>query len=175
MPPHCDSLDGPVVRAARRALGEEDVTLVLPFVPKTGEKDVTELFHKVLHARKADPVSREVADEHFFDTVVRLHRAGEGAPFTGLKPAGLDVGPVIPVAEHAAESGESHALEEVLVSVVRSEVKRRLRHLAHLRPEAGHGVDHAREYVKASLGLQVWAHGLYTAARTEPHAAAHEH
>jgi hypothetical protein len=164
-----------VVRAARRALGEERVAVVLPFVPKAAEKEVTELFHKVVHARKADPVSRDVADEHFFDTVVRLHRAGEGAPFTGLKPAGLDVGPVIPVAEHAAESGDGRALEDILVDVVRAEVQRRLRHLAHLRPEMEHGVDHAREYVKASLGLQVWAHALYTAAQTEPHAAAHEH
>jgi hypothetical protein len=32
MPPHCDSLDGPVVTAARRALDAGNVDLVLPFV-----------------------------------------------------------------------------------------------------------------------------------------------
>jgi hypothetical protein len=33
MPPHCDSLDGPVVTAAREALDTTDVDLILPFVP----------------------------------------------------------------------------------------------------------------------------------------------
>ena len=32
MPPHCDSIDGPVVKAAIRALDEGSVELVLPFV-----------------------------------------------------------------------------------------------------------------------------------------------
>jgi hypothetical protein len=27
-----------------------------------------------------------LADTHFFETVVRLHRLGEGESFTGLKP-----------------------------------------------------------------------------------------
>jgi hypothetical protein len=30
---------------------------------------------------------------------IRLHRAGEGAAFTGLKPSGGDVGPAIPAAD----------------------------------------------------------------------------
>jgi tetratricopeptide (TPR) repeat protein len=37
--------------------------------------------------------------------VVRIHRAGEGAPYTGLKPAGLSEGPIIPIAEKAIEIG----------------------------------------------------------------------
>jgi hypothetical protein len=32
MPPHCASIDGPVVKAAIRALDEGSVALVLPFV-----------------------------------------------------------------------------------------------------------------------------------------------
>ena len=95
MPPHCDSMDGPVVTAAREALDKEDVKLVLPYVTASASADVRLAFDKVLRARKAGPDAREVADLYFYETVVRLHRAGEGAPYTGLKPAGLDVGPVI--------------------------------------------------------------------------------
>lgn len=36
MPPHCDSLDGPVVTAARQALEAGDVDIVLPFVHADG-------------------------------------------------------------------------------------------------------------------------------------------
>jgi hypothetical protein len=175
MPPHCDSLDGPVVRAAQRALDDNNVGLVLPFVPKAAEGEVAQVFDKVVTARAAGAASREVADRHFFETVVRVHRAGEGAPYTGLKPAGLDVGPVIPVAEKAIESGHAKVLEDVLVTTVRDELARRFHHLGHLRAGADRGVDGARAYVEAMLGLQVWAHGLYQATKAKGHAAEHTH
>ena len=91
MPPHCDTMDGPVVAAARRALEKEDVNLILPYVKENASADVKLAFEKALRARKVDPTAREVADFYFFETAVRLHRAGEGAPYTGLKPAGFDV------------------------------------------------------------------------------------
>jgi hypothetical protein len=175
MPPHCDSLDGPVVRAARRALETTDVALVLPYVPKAGEREIIDAFEKVLATRKTGAVNREVADRYFFETVVRIHRAGEGAPFTGLKPAGLDVGPIIPIAERAIEGGNRQALEDALVQVVRSELAERFSDLEHLRGRAEGGVDEARAYVGAMLGLQVWAHGVYKATKARGHAAAHAH
>ena len=175
MPPHCDSLDGPVVRAAQRALDAGNVALVLPYVPKTGEKEVIHAFDQVVRARQTNTLCREVADRYFFETVVRIHRAGEGAPFTGLKPAGLDVGPVIPVAEKAIESGNAAALEDVLVTAVREQLADRFHHLRHFRENAEQGVDGARAYVQSMLGLQVWAHGLYQATRATGHAAGHTH
>lgn len=175
MPPHCDALDGPVVRAAQRALEAGDAALVLPFVPKLGEPEVLEAFQKVSRARQANATCREVADRYFFETVVRIHRAGEGAAFEGLKPAGLDVGPAIPAAEQAIATGDATALDGLLVTAVREELAQRLHHLGHLRGGAQEGVDRARAYVEAMLGLQVWAHGLYQAARAAGHAAAHVH
>ena len=50
-----------------------------------------------------------MADLYFFETVVRVHRAGEGAAYNGLKPAGLDEGPVIPIAEKAIETASPEA------------------------------------------------------------------
>ena len=76
----------------------------------------------MLRARKGDPAAREVADRYLFETVVRVHRAGEGAPDTGLKPAGLDEGPVIPVAEKAIETGSPDALIKTLTDTLRQEM-----------------------------------------------------
>src|SRR3989304_4457662 len=104
-PPPCDALDGPVVKAARRALEARDVNLVLPYVHKAGEAEIVKAFEKVIGIRESYPAAREGADLHFFETVVRVHRTGEGAPYTGLKPAGLDVGPAIPAAERGSEAG----------------------------------------------------------------------
>lgn len=175
MPPHCDTMDGPVVKAAMKALEAENVNIILPYVPKEGEEEVRRAFEKVVQVRNGGAVAREVSDLYFFETVVRLHRAGEGAPFTGLKPAGLDVGPVIPVAEKAIETGSPDALLDLLSDMVRTEVKHRFEHMMHLKAHADRDVDEAREYVKAMLGLQVYAHSLYENIKAEPHAGHHEH
>jgi len=175
MPPHCDSMDGPVVKAAMKALEAESVNIILPYVPKEGEEEVSRAFEKVVQARRGGAAAREVADLYFCETVVRVHRAGEGAPFTGLKPAGLDVGPVIPVAEKAIETGSPDALLDLLADMVRTEVKRRFEHMMHLKAHAEKGVDEARDYVSAMLGLQVYSHSLYENIKAEPHAGHHEH
>src|SRR6187200_3255119 len=125
MPPHCDSLDGPVVTAAKSALDTEDVGRILPYVKKDGEPEVRAAFDLVIKARSQGPEAREVADRYFYETAVRVHRAGEGAPYTGLKPAGLDVGPVIPIAERVIDTGDPMPLVEFLTGAVRHEVLHR--------------------------------------------------
>ncbi|MBI3993523.1 MAG: hypothetical protein HY342_09630 [Candidatus Lambdaproteobacteria bacterium] len=175
MPPHCDSLDGPVVTAARKALDADDVELILPYVPQSGEAEVRAVFEQVQRARRDGTAARDVAERYFFETVVRIHRAGEGAPFTGLKPAGLDTGPVIPVAEEAIESGSPDHLIHLLSDTLRHEISQRFAHLQHLRGHAGDDVAGARAYVESMLGLQVYSHQLFQAMHSDPHEGAHAH
>ena len=177
MPPHCDSLDGPVVTAARKALDATDVDLILPYVKEDGEAELRDAFDQAVKARAMGAEARDVADRWFFETAVRVHRAGEGAPFTGLKPAGLDVGPVIPAAERALDSGSTDELIDVLCASVRDQIALRHTHAMALKTHAEDGVEQAREYVEAMLGLQVWAHSVYKQVMTDPHAHAggHDH
>ncbi|MBI5422216.1 hypothetical protein HZA44_03725 [Candidatus Peregrinibacteria bacterium] len=177
MPPHCDTLDGPIVTMARKALEAGNVDLILPYAQKSGEGEIVEAFKKTMEARKAGGVAREVADLYFFETVVRLHRAGEGAPFTGLKPAGLSVGPIIPLAEKAIETGSPQELIASLKKVVDEEIQKRFDEMVHLKKHAAKSgsVDDAREYVEAMLGFQVYSHGLYTVAKAKAHEGGHGH
>ena len=179
MPPHCDSMDGPVVKAAMKALDSGDVRAVLPFVPEEGEAEVVETFEKVLNARAQSSDAKEVADKHFFETVVRVHRAGEGAPFTGLKPTGLGHGPVVPVAEKAVETESPEELVKLLTQTVEEQIRERFEHVMHLKREAtGKDVKEMREYVDAMLGLEVYSHTLYECAHAEVHGEGdhdHEH
>lgn len=175
MPPHCDSMDGPVVTAARQALEKEDVNLILPYVKEDASADVKSAFEKTLQARKVGPAAREVADLYFFETAVRLHRAGEGAPYTGLKPAGLDVGPVIPVAEKAIKVGSPDGLIRLLTDSLQQEVRHRFEHMKHLQDYSPRDVAKARKYVEAMLDLEVWSHQLYQAMKATPHEGGHEH
>lgn len=170
MPPHCDSLDGPVVTAARQALEAGDVDLVLPFVPPSAEDEVRATFARVRPARDLGDAAREVADRLFFETVVRLHRAGEGAPYTGLKPAGLDVGPVIPLAERAIETGSAQEVADYLAGALRGELDHRLATVTALAAAKDRSVSDGRAYVEAMLGFEVYSHHLLQAL----HAPAHE-
>src|SRR5574340_348706 len=97
---HCDTLDGPVVATARASLEKGDVTPVLKWVRKEDEKEIQELFNKTLIVRKQGKEAKELADMYFFETLVRIHRAGEGAPYTGLKAAGT-VEPSVAAADKA--------------------------------------------------------------------------
>jgi hypothetical protein len=157
------------------ALEAEEVELILPYVPKDGEGEIRECFERVLEVRTDGALARDVADRWFFETVVRVHRAGEGAPYTGLKPAGLDVGPVIPVAEKAIETGDPEALMDLLSQAVRGEAEERFHHMQHLREHADRGVEQARAYVEAMLGLQVWSHQVFHCMKADPHEGHHQH
>lgn len=174
MPPHCDTLDGPVVGAATEALEAGNVDLVLPYVPKKAEPEVRDCFVSVSNVRGLGSEARQVADRHFFETVVRLHREGEGEPFRGLKPAGLDPGPVIPIAEEAIHTGDPDDLIEALCEVVSERTRSQLSTVLELSHQASSGdVEANRAYVSAMLGLQVWAHKLVQYAESAPHEADH--
>ncbi|HET9908220.1 MAG TPA: DUF6448 family protein [Anaerolineales bacterium] len=175
MPPHCDSLSGPVVKMAKKALETGNVQYILPYVPEESENEVITVFDKVLPLHNQPNGAQEVADAFFFETVVRLHRAGEGAPYTGLKPAGLYEGPVIPIAEKSIETGSIEELKESLTNIIANEVEYRFAHLQFLKQFAEESVKDAREYVEAMLGLQVWSHKIYLAATSGLHNKNGEH
>jgi hypothetical protein len=85
---HCDSFDGPTVKDALKALETKNVNLVLKWISQDQEKDIVPLFHKTYGLRNGDKEVYAIVEKHFLETLVRLHRETEGAPFTGLKPAG---------------------------------------------------------------------------------------
>ena len=102
---HCDTLDGPVVKTARDALNIGDVTPILKWVKKENETEMKDLFKKTLTVRSKGKEAQELADMYFLETLVRLHRAGEGEPYNGLKPAGV-VEPAVVEADKALEAAQ---------------------------------------------------------------------
>ena len=161
MPPHCDTMDGPVVMAAKEALEKGNVNIILPWAPKEAENEIKKAFEKTVAARKLGKQAEEIADLWFFETIVRLHREGEGAPYTGLKPAGLDEGPVVPRAEKAIEEGNAKEVTEFLSHAVEEELQKRLEHAMSLKNYDRNDVDAAREYVEAELEFILYSHKLY--------------
>lgn len=161
---HCDGMDGPVVRAAQAALAKGDVNRVLIWVRKDDEAEIRRAFERTVSLRKLSPQARELADTYFFETLVRIHRAGEGAPFTGLKPTGRDLGPAIPAADRALRSGDMAPLTDLLIGQMRTGLLHRYQQAMATKDFKTQDIDAGREYVESYVTFIHFVEGMYEAA-----------
>lgn len=146
---HCDSMDGPVVTAARAALAAGDVALVLGWVRADDEPEIREAFARTLEVRRGGGTAAELADRWFFETLVRVHRAGEGAAYTGLKPAGYEPEQGIAAADQALHAGTAEALAPRLGEHVAAAVEERFQRVHGLADHDPSDVEAVRAYVEA--------------------------
>lgn len=158
---HCDTLDGPVVSTARVALEKGDVTPVLKWVKKEDEEEIRQAFDRAVNVRAKGPAARELADMYFFETLVRIHRAGEGAPYTGLKPE-KTVDPAIAAADKALESGNAEKLIAELTKRMASGIRERFQLALERKKHADQSVETGREFVEAYVEYVHYVERLHT-------------
>jgi hypothetical protein len=161
---HCDTLDGPVVSAARKALDTGNVNLVLVWVQKNDEPQLRQAFQKARNVRKAGGEARELADMYFFETLVRVHRAGEGAGYTGLKPAGTTEPPV--AADRAIESGKLQPLGKLIGERMEKGLHAHYEAVMEKKKYGPNDVEAGRAYSSAYVEFVHYAERLYDAAET---------
>ncbi len=178
---HCDTLDGPVVKTARAALEKGDVAPVLKWVKKENEAEIRDLFKKTITVRGKGKEAQELADMYFLETLVRLHRAGEGEPYTGLKPAGV-VEPAVVEADKALESGSVDNLVKLVTEAASKGIRGRFNKAKEAKKDADHSVEAGREFVEAYVQFTHYVEQLHidaTAAAAHhygtPKAATEEH
>lgn len=172
---HCDTLDGPVVMLARKALDTGNVNHVLPWVRAEDEPEIRHAFDHAMAVRTLGPHARELADRHFFETLVRVHRASEGAPFSGLKPAGADLGPAVPAADQALRDGSIDAVIKLLTEAVRAGVHRHFHDALRRRNFAADDVEAGRRYVAAYVPYVHYVERLWEDATSVAHGHHVEH
>ena len=157
---HCDTLDGPVVADARGALETGDVTPVLKWVSSGEEESIKVVFGHTLVVRKLGDDARNLADTYFFETLVRIHRAGEGAPYSGLKP-GTSVDPAIALADEAIANKSVEKLSNVLSEVLKNKLAKRFNAVISSEKNADESVEAGREYVQAYVEFTHFAEGIH--------------
>jgi hypothetical protein len=168
---HCDTMDGPVVAAAKTALEKKDVTPVLKWLRPEAEQEIKTAFARTLAVRDKGPEARELADQFFFETLVRLHRAGEGAPFTGLRPGGTKLEPAIEEADKALESGSPDKLVKLVTENAAAGIRKRFAKAHEKKAHAEHNVEAGREFVAAYVEYVHYVEGLHQAAQGAVHHA----
>jgi len=167
---HCDTLDGPVVESARHALNSGDVTPLLKWVPVDDEQLIRTAFKNTVSVRKLSGQAQKLADMYFFETLVRIHRAGEGAPYTGLKP-GAEIDPAIALADKALESGSVDKLVGVLSDATAKGIRERFRRALETKKHADESVTAGREFVEAYVIFTHYVEELHASVKggTEHH------
>jgi hypothetical protein len=157
---HCDTLDGPVIKDARIALSKKDVTPVMKWIRPADEAEIRAAFDKTLAVRSQGESARDLADTYFFETLVHVHRAGEGAPFTGLKPAGSKAH-IEEAADQSLESGSPDEIVLHLTQAMTDGIRDRFSKARAANAKAGTNVEAGREYVRAYVEYLHYLSGLF--------------
>ena len=158
-----------------------NVNPVLIWVQKKDENEITKAFQKTLAVRKLSPQAKELADMYFFETLVRIHRAGEGAPYRGLQPVGRDLGPAIPAADRALENGKVEPLVKLLTDGIQSGVREQFKQALAKKKFGKDDVTAGQEYIKSYVEFIHYVERIYEAVKNpteghypEPQKASHK-
>lgn len=168
---HCDSLEGPVVEDARLALEKGDPTPVLKWVSEQHEGEIRVAFEQTLAVRAKGDGARDLADRYFFETLVRIHRAGEGEAFAGLKPAS-SVDPGIAAADKALKVGSADELAKHMSAAVSEGIRSRFAVVLERKKHAAASVEAGRAFVEAYVD---YIHFVESINRLTSHGAPRTH
>ena len=180
---HCDTLNGPVVPEAKAALAAGNVTPVLKWVKPADEEAIKTAFTKAVAVRDQSPEAQELADQYFLETLIRLHRAGEGAPYTGLKDEPVE--PIVALADGALEAGSADEMIAKITGHVAGAIREKFEKALEAQKHKDDSVAAGREYVEAYVTYMHFVEGIHAAvmsagghahagAAAEPAAAGHK-
>lgn len=145
---HCDSYDGPVIKDAVKALETNNVNLVLKWITPEQEQEITSLFKKTFSLKNGDKEIYAIVEKHFFETLVRLHRETEGAPYTGLKPAGTTK-QIIKLSDQSLEEHDLDGFLKKLNNHIAKVLKEKYLKVESLEKVKNESVENGRAYVQA--------------------------
>lgn len=166
---HCDSYDGPVIKDAVKALENNSVNLVLKWITAEQEIEIISLFNKTYALKSGDKEVYEIVEKHFFETLVRLHREKEGAPYTGLKPAGTTK-QIIQMTDIALEENDIEAFLIKLDNHLNKVVREKYQKVAELRKVKDNSIVQGRAFVEAYVD---YTHTIAAIHDIIEHGAAH--
>lgn len=169
---HCDTMDGPLVADARKAMAQNNINYALKWIPAANEKEVKDAFNLAMRVKGLNADAKELAENYFFDTLVRIHRAAEGVPFTGVKPSGTPVDEKILAADKSLEIGNLSPLKGSIPEKDMPELKERFQKAMSLKDFDVNNVPAGREYIEAYVQFFKFAEGEEAEAH---HAVATEH
>lgn len=157
---HCDTRNGPVVMAARESLKTGNINHVLVWVLKKDETEVKEAFRQTLEIRKLNPTLEKWADNYFFETVVRIHRLGEGEPYTGIKDAMVPEKAILAV-DSALELETVDQILQLLQSSLQKSLKDKFYGVLVKKHYDLNNIEAGRAYIERYIDLLHYVENVY--------------
>jgi hypothetical protein len=158
---HCDTTGGPVIPEATAALEKGDVTPILKWVKKDAEAEIKAAFAKAVLVRAKGPEAKELADQYFIETLVRLHRAGEGAPYTGIKNEPVE--PIVAMADKALAAGSADEIIKKMSGHLSAAINEKFNKALKAQKNKDKSVEAGREFVEAYVTYMHYIEGIHTA------------
>ena len=158
---HCDTMNGPIIPEARAALDKGDVTPILKWIKKDNEAEIRAAFTKAVAVRAKGQAAKELADQYFLETLIRLHRADEGAPFTGIKDEPVE--PIVAMADKALTEGSADDLAKKLSGHLAAAIKEKFARALEARKNKDKSVEAGREYVEAYVIYTHYVENIHNA------------
>lgn len=168
---HCDSYDGPTIKDGLKALETNNVNLILKWIDKDQEAEVVSLFHKTYSLKNGDPEIYSIVEKHFLETLVRLHRETEGAPFTGLKPA-ESTSTIVQLSDNSLYNSNLDNLLSKLNGHINQVIQEKYRKASELHKTKDVSAELGREYVEAYVDYTHTVEALHDIIE---HGAEHAH
>ena len=158
---HCDTTSGPIIPEARAALEKGDVTPILKWVKKDNEAEIKAAFTKAVAVRAKGPEAKALADQYFLETLIRLHRAGEGAPYTGIKDEPVE--PIVAMADKALADGSADEMIKKISGHMAAAIKEKFTKAVEAKKNKDKSVEEGREFVEAYVIYVHYVESLHTA------------
>lgn len=158
---HCDTTSGPIIPEAKAALEKGDVTPILKWVKQENEAEIKTAFAKAVAVRAKGPEAKELADQYFLETLVRLHRAGEGAPYNGIKDESVE--PIVAMADKALADGSADEMIKEISGHMAEVIKQKFNNAVRVKKDKDKSVEAGREFVEAYVTYMHYVEGIHTA------------
>lgn len=170
---HCDTMEGPLVLDAKKAISQNNVNIVLKWVPAVNETEIRDAFDKTIKVRALSTDAKDLAEKYFFDTLVRIHRNAEGVTFTGVKPAGSPIDEKIKAADQSIEVGKLSPLKGKVSKEDIPELTERFEKVMSLKNFDVNNVEAGREYIEAYVQFFKFAEGEVEGHGAQGHDSEH--
>ncbi len=158
---HCDTMNGPIIPEAKAALEKGDVTPILKWVKADDEAEIKAAFAKAVAVREKGPEAQELADHYFLETLIRIHRAGEGAPYTGLKDEPVE--PIVAMADKSLAEGSADEMIKAINGHVAEAIKEKFDKVQEAQKNKDVSIEAGREFVEAYVIYTHFVEGIHNA------------